>query len=274
MSGLLECRDVSVSLARRLVLTGATCAIRPGTLTAIFGPNGSGKSTLLRVLAGLLPPRDGVVSLDGTPINALGRRGIARRVAFLPQDSRCDFGFTVNEVVSMGRHAHRRRFQPAGDDDRAAVERAIVACDLGTLRDRPIDRLSGGERQRAAIARCLAAEPDVVLLDEPTAHLDLEHALDVLERCRSLSAAGCAVAVASHDVASVFRYASHALVLHRGSIVHLGPAAEVLTSEVCEGVFAVVAEQVAAAGGTALVFSPLRHGRGTDGPSHRNDSQE
>jgi iron complex transport system ATP-binding protein len=256
MNARLEGHDVSVVRGGRRILESASVVVAPGTLTAVVGPNGSGKSTLLRVLAGLWAPASGSVTLNGQPIGAMPRREMARRLAFLPQDTRCDFAFTVQELVAMGRHPHRGRFQPEGAGDRHAIEAAIAMCDLEDLRQRTVDRLSGGERQRVAIARCLATEPEAILLDEPTAHLDLEHALSIVALCRSLADAGRTVALATHDLGTVVRYATHVLVLHNGRVAGFGTPSGVLTPEMCRKVFSVDTEILTTAHGSrAFVFS-------------------
>jgi iron complex transport system ATP-binding protein len=158
----------------------------------------------------------------------------------------------------MGRHPHRGRFTAENDRDRGAIQSAIARCDLGHLVHRPIDRLSGGERQRVAVARCLAAEPSVALFDEPTAHLDLEHAFDTFERCQALAAAGCAVAVATHDLGAAARFATEVIVLDRGRVVASGAPEEVLATGVCDEVFAVAAEMVQSSAGSVFVFNRRR----------------
>ena len=256
MIPVVEGRDVSVVRGGRAILDSATVRLAPHSLTAVIGPNGSGKSTLLRVLAGLWNASSGAVTLGGVAIRSLPRRDVARRLAFLPQDTRCDFALTVDEMVSMGRHPHRGRFERESERDRYAIGYAMATCDLGDLRFRRVDRLSGGERQRVAIARCLAAEPDIVLLDEPTAHLDLEHALSILTLCRSLADAGRAVAIATHDLSVVAQFATHVLLLNHGRIVGSGTPEQVLTPASCRSVFAVDSEIVATADGRrAFVFS-------------------
>ncbi len=247
---LLEASKVSVRRGGRLTLDGVTARLVPGQMTAILGPNGSGKSTLLRVLAGLWTPETGEVLLDAKPLRSLSRREAARRIAFLPQDTRCDFAFTVEEIVTMGRHPHRGRFEPAREADRLAVDKALARCDIEPLRHRTLDTLSGGERQRVAVARCLASEPEVLLLDEPTAHLDLAHAMALADLGLSLAASGQAVALATHDVALVYRYASQVVVLNLGHVVASGPPGEALGRHVWRDVFGVEAEAVA-----------TRHGR-------------
>ena len=256
MTAVLSGTDLTVVRGRRRILDSATLAFAPGAITAIVGPNGSGKSTLLRALAGVWQPASGTVTLDGRPLAGMSRRDIATRVSFLPQDTHCDFAFTVEEMVAMGRHPHRGRFAPERMRDRAAIENAIVRCDLDHLRTRTIDRLSGGERQRVAIARCFATEPAVLLLDEPTAHLDVEHTLTILTLCRTLASTGTAIAVAMHDLGTVLRFASHAALLHGGRIVASGLPGEVLTPGRCRHVFGVDIEVLTTADGRpALVFS-------------------
>lgn len=256
MTPAVEGRNVSVVRGGRAILVDATVGLTSHSLTAVLGPNGSGKSTLLRVLAGLWPVSNGVVMLDGVAMGDLPRRDVARRLAFLPQNTRCDFALTVDEMVSMGRHPHRGRFERERECDRQAIESAIATCDLGRLRLRRVDRLSGGERQRVAIARCLAAEPGIVILDEPTAHLDLEHGLSILALCRSLADAGRAVAIATHDVSAIAQFATQVILLNHGRIVGDGTPEQVLTPARCRSVFAVDSEIVATADGRrAFVFS-------------------
>jgi iron complex transport system ATP-binding protein len=254
MSAALTASRLVVDRGGRRILDASELTLERGTLTAILGPNGSGKSTLLRALAGVWPAGD--VRLGEAPIARMPRRDLARRLAFLPQDTRCDFAFTVEEIVAMGRHPHRGRFAPEQAENRQAVDAALRTCDLDALRLRTIDRLSGGERQRVSIARCLAADPQVLLLDEPTAHLDLEHALGIFALCRRFAGEGRTVAVATHDIATVSRYATRIVLLHAGRIVASGSPMDVLTPEACRAVFAVEAEVVTSARGEhAFVFA-------------------
>ena len=182
VSVVLNGHELTVVRHGRRILDEVTVTLTPGVLTAVIGPNGSGKSTLLRVLAGVWPLTNGAVTLDEEHTRCrCPRREVARRLSFLPQETRCDFAFTVEEIVAMGRHPHRGRFAGENIHDREAVHDALTTCDLLHLRARNVTRLSGGERQRVALARCLAAQPDVLLLDEPTAHLDLEHTLSVFD---------------------------------------------------------------------------------------------
>lgn len=257
MSIELEARGVTVRRGGRALLDNVAASVRRGVLMAVIGPNGSGKSTLLRILAGLWQPSAGSVTLGGVALGALGRAEIARRVTYLPQDVRCDFAFTVQEMVAMGRHPHRNT---RGEHERGvrAIDVAIGVCGLDHLRARTVDRLSGGERQRVAIARCLAAEPTVLLLDEPSAHLDLEHTLRIFALGRQLADSGRAVVIATHDISAISRVATTALVLHGGRCVGAGSLPDVLTGELCRDVFGVERQAVPRVGEQpVLVFSTV-----------------
>lgn len=255
MSAILAGRELVVMRGGRRILDDVTVTLARGALTAVIGPNGSGKSTLLRVLAGLWAPTSGEATLDGEPLERMPRRNIARRVSFLPQETRCDFAFTVEEIVAMGRHPHRGRFSAENGRDREKVVDALATCDLLHLRTRSITRLSGGERQRVALARCLAAEPDILLLDEPTAHLDLEHALSVLTLCRALAASGTTVVLATHDLGTVARFATHTILLHAGRNIATGSPATVLTPARLREAFAVETQIITTVDGrSAFVF--------------------
>jgi iron complex transport system ATP-binding protein len=256
---VLEVRSITLRRNGRSILDSISLTITPGTLVAIVGPNGSGKSTLLRVLAGLWHASSGSVLLDGFPLQRLRRRDLARRVAFVPQDTRIDFSFTVEEVVAMGRYAHRQRFASEGREDHAAIEAAIERCDVAHLRNCPANALSGGERQRVLIARSLAAVPQVIVLDEPTASLDIEHALDILQLCRELACEGRAVVLATHDLDAAAHHASTVELLDHGHLVASGPPANVLSPASVRRVFRVCGELVHTVDGAPhLVFQTAK----------------
>jgi iron complex transport system ATP-binding protein len=235
----LAAAGAGFAIGGRWLVRGATLAVDAGRLVALVGPNGSGKSTLLRLLAGVWTPTAGQVTLDGAPLGRLRRRDVARAVTLVPQDTHIAFPFSVREIVAMGRHAHLGRFDREGDADRAAVARALERADVAALGDRDATALSGGERQRVLIARSLATEAPHLLLDEPTASLDVAHALDVLALCRRLADDGHAVAVALHDLNLARRFASDAALLRGGAVVAAGPATEVLTPAAVGDVFGV-----------------------------------
>jgi iron complex transport system ATP-binding protein len=248
----LEARGVAVARGGRRILDGVNLKVEPGVVMAMAGPNGSGKSTLLRALAGIWPVSDGSVALDGKPIGALGRRVIAQRIAFVAQDNRLDFAFSVAEIVAMGRYPHRGRFERATSADRCAIEEAMESCGVSELRTRAVNTLSGGERQRVVIARSLAVQPEFILLDEPTANLDVEHAIRILDLCAALARAGKAVVVATHDLNAVVRYTSQAVLIESGRIAFSGPRSEIVTTRTLEEVFGVRAELLASADGSPV----------------------
>ena len=234
----LAARSVTAGYGDRVALRGADIELSGGELVAVVGPNGAGKSTLIRVLAGLLRPRSGTVSLDGVDLRALDRRRIARRIAVVPQVFDTLFPFSVREVVGLGRTARLGFFGRAGDADRAAVTHAMGELDLEALASRPIDALSGGERQRALLAMALAQEADVLLLDEPTAHLDPAHQLATLALLRRLAAERRLVVVAVlHDLNLASALASRIVVIADARIRSDGPPSRVLTDELVRSVF-------------------------------------
>lgn len=246
---MLELRNVSVERGGRRILEDASLCVSPGELKAIVGPNGGGKSTLLRVLAGLWTPVAGEVLLDGCPLSAVPRREVACCISYVPQDEQITFEFTVEEVVAMGRYPHRGRFARETAEDRRIVAAAMERCDVAHLRGRAVRTLSGGEHQRVLIARSLAVQSSFILLDEPTASLDLEHALDVLELCRQLSQEGKAVLLATHDLNAVARYAGEAVLVEGGRIVGSGCREQVLSPENLEQTFGIRAELLASRDG-------------------------
>jgi len=245
----LELQGVWVDRGGRRVFSDANLSVAPGRLQAIVGPNGSGKSTLQRVLGGMWAPTQGSVLLDGRPLSSLPRSALARAISYVPQNERIGFEFTVDEVVSMGRYPHRGRFAPESEDDRRIILDAIERCDLGGLRERVVSTLSGGEHQRVLIARSLAVQSKFILLDEPTANLDVEHSIEVLELCRELALEGKAVVLASHDLNAVARYATDVALIEAGHFVGCGRLEEVLTPQNLERTFGVRAEILASTDG-------------------------
>jgi len=250
----LAATAVTASYGPRVVLRDCSFSMGSGEIVAIVGPNGAGKSTLLRILAGLLRPWAGAVSLDGQDIARLSRAAVARRIAVVPQIFDTLFPFTVREVVGLGRTARLGAFGRASADDVAAVDRAVAELELGPLASRRIDRLSGGERQRAVLAMALAQETDVLLLDEPTVHLDPGHQLATLELLRELGTRRrLAVCAVLHDLNLASAFASRIVVIADGRTVREGTPLEVIERDLVQAVFGDGLEVIARDGHPAVV---------------------
>lgn len=255
MSGM-ELRAAGVEIDGRWLVKDASLDLRPGRLTILVGLNGSGKTTLLRLLAGLWPPSEGEVTLNGREISSLPRRELARHVSYVPQDTHLGFAFTVRDVVMMGRHPHLGRFEREREQDRRSVEEAMRRADVLGLADRLVTEISGGERQRVIIARSLATEAGTILLDEPTANLDIAHVLDVLDLCRQLATdQGKIIVIATHDLNAAARYADQIVLLQAGRIVACGSPSDVITDSAIREIFGVRLERaISAKGESAYLF--------------------
>lgn len=222
----------------RRALDGVDLVVPAGSVSAILGPNGSGKSTLLRLLLGAVRPDAGRVTFRGRPVEAWRRRELARRIGVVPQGEEAVFPLTVRELVAMGRYPHLGGWRREREADRRAVEEAMRRCDVLDLADRPLATLSGGERQRARIARALAQQPEVLVLDEPTASLDVRHEMAVFELLAALAAEdGVTVVLVTHALNLAARYADRLLLLANGRAAAEGPPGRVLNRTVLEAVY-------------------------------------
>lgn len=247
----ISARQISVSVQNTPLLRGIDLDLPAARWTSIVGPNGAGKSTLLGALTGDVPIAEGEVRLDGRPLGDWSAGDLARTRAVLLQANQVSFPFTVREVVEMGRSPWVGRTSAADDD--AAISEAIERTDIAHLLDRPFTALSGGEKARASLARVLAQQTDVVLLDEPTAALDLRHQEEVLVVARSLAAAGRAVVVVLHDLSLAAARADRIAIVDDGRIVSVGEPADVLTPERVEQVYGIKVHVLPAPDGHPLV---------------------
>ncbi|HZY91654.1 MAG TPA: ABC transporter ATP-binding protein, partial [Thermoplasmata archaeon] len=239
----LEVEGVTVAFGPRTALVDATVSVEAGEVVGLAGPNGSGKTTLLRAALGLVPLERGIVRLSGEDVGRLDIRERARRVAWVPQTEAPQDNVPAFDYVLFGRYAHLAPFEGERAEDRHHAEAALRAVDLWERRGSGILELSGGERQRVLLARALAQEAPLLLLDEPTAHLDVGHQLDLLDRVRSLAHRhGTAVVVALHDLNLAARYVERVLVLDHGRIVNDGSPSEILSPELLREVWGVDAE--------------------------------
>lgn len=232
---------LSVELGGTPILHDLSFSIPAGNWIGLLGPNGSGKTTLLRALGGLLP-YSGSLLLQSRSLSLWKDRERARVVAFVRQRPSLDFDFTVEEVVSLGLAPHLSWLERPSTTQRERVRAALADTDLTDLLDRSVSTLSGGEQQRVQLAQALAQDAPVLLLDEPTAHLDVHHQYDLMERIAALVRAGRTVVAAFHDLAFAARYADRLLVLNEGTLTADGMPADVLTSRLIRNVFKMAAD--------------------------------
>ncbi|MEU5844342.1 heme ABC transporter ATP-binding protein [Rhodococcus sp. NPDC047139] len=227
--------DVSLRRGEREILHGVDFAVRTGEIVALVGPNGAGKSTLLAAMSGDHPISGGRVEIDGRPLDRWSPIALARRRAVLPQQHSVGFPFTARQVVRMGRAAWART--PRQDDDDRIVAEALTTCDVEHLAERPFPSLSGGERARVALARVLAQDTETLLLDEPTAAMDLGHQEEIMQVVRARADDGHAVVVVLHDLGLAAAYADRICVLEQGHLVADGAPDDVLGEELLGRVY-------------------------------------
>ncbi len=235
---MLRVRGLSVRRGRRVVLRDVGFEADAGSITCVLGPNGAGKSTLLKAVAGLLPC-EGERTIGGADIGAMSTHERAKAMAYVPQQSALDAPLDVATVVAQGRYAHTGGLGAPSAKDRAAVGAALARTDLSALAGRRFDRLSVGERRRVLLARALATEAKIVLLDEPTAALDVRHALELHALLRELADDGFCVLVVLHALDDARRHTDRALLIDRGALLASGPSAEVVDEERVRDVYGV-----------------------------------
>jgi iron complex transport system ATP-binding protein len=265
---VIEIEDLTVELGGRQVLRDLSLSVPSGEFLGLVGPNGAGKTTLLRTVNGLVEPAGGRVEVAGEPVAGRSARDLARRVATVPQETSLGFDFTARDVIAMGRTPHQSRFAAADEGDRSAVGRALDCTETAAFADRPVGELSGGERQRVLLARALAQETPVLLLDEPTASLDINHQVATLSLVRELTREppdeggrkGSRTAVAAiHDLDLAARFCDRLALVADGGLVAVGLPREVLTSERLErayGVRTVVSDHPATGAPTVTALGP------------------
>ncbi len=237
--GGLSLREVSYKPEGTLILRDVSLSVAAGQFVGIVGPNGAGKSTLLRIIAAVLPASKGWVFLDGKEIGDLSSQKRARCLAYVPQRTAVSFPLRVREVVLLGRTPYLKRWQKETEEDFRIAEEAMALTDVTHLAGRDVTTLSGGEMQRVALARALAQRPSFLLLDEPTASLDLRHQLEVMDVLTRLSHRGVTILTALHDLNLASAFCSEVVLLKEGEIYALGSPKDVLTPQNLRAVFEV-----------------------------------
>lgn len=238
MEPVLTLKYIGFRYEQAWVLKGIDLQVHAGEILGILGPNGSGKSTLLKIMDGVLIPQEGEIRLRDTKLKDLRRSAVAREVAMVSQENHFRFSFSALEVVLMGRFPHLRRLQFEGKNDLAIVMDALKATHAMELAERSIHELSGGERQRVLLARALAQEPNIILLDEPTSFLDLKFKREIFRLIASLSKErGLSVVVVSHDIDLVSQYCNRLVMLKQGAVFAAGEPDDVITTSNIETVY-------------------------------------
>jgi len=255
VSALLRCDDVSFIRAGRALVDKVSLELSAGELVGLVGPNGAGKSTLLNLLAGLAATDAGSVTLDNKNINKINARQKSQLLAWVAQSGPVNWPLTVERIIALGRRPHLSTWQRLSKADEQAIEYAIAATDCEALRQQDATTLSGGERTRMLLARALAAEPTVLLADEPIAALDLRHQLQTMQLLRSFASVDKTCLVVLHDLSLASRYCDRLYLMHEGAIVAQGKPAEVLSDENFSRVYGV---EVVSGGEEVPYIVPLR----------------
>lgn len=252
--GLLEARNIHFRVQKRDVLRGINLVLGPGEIVALLGANGVGKTTLLRVLLGLAAPASGEILIDGATLASLSRREIARRLAYVPQVHLTPFPYTVREVVTMGRLPQKGVLSSPSEHDREVVRRVLDQLKIGHLSDRVYSEISGGERQLALIARALAQEAPILILDEPMANLDFGYQAILGRHLRELADRGYTILMSGHDPQFAYHASSRIALLIEGRLEHDGPPPEILTPATMRKLYGIEVESVTLPGGRTAFF--------------------
>jgi iron complex transport system ATP-binding protein len=240
---MLEIRDADFSYGTFKALSNISLAIEKGGFYGLMGPNGSGKSTLLHLLSGIFKPQRGEITVQGRPLMEINKRERARLLAFVPQDFQVDFPFTCREVVMMGRFAHQGLLGLESPEDERLVEESMKTTRTDGLAHRPITQLSGGEAQRVMLAQALAQGGELLLLDEPTSHLDIKFQVEIMELLKKLNEEkGLTIISSLHDLNLASHYCHHLFFIHDGRVSESGPVREIFTEEVISRVFGIEAK--------------------------------
>lgn len=239
---IVKVEDLHFSYGKNKVLSGINFDIDGFKMVGIIGANGSGKTTLLKNISGYLKPHRGSVYIAGKNVSGMNSREKARYIGYVPQDMYSDFEFSCIDIVMMGRTPYLRRFQRETENDLSIVKESMILTDTWDLRDRYINELSGGQRQRVYIARALAQQPKILLLDEPVSHLDIKYQIDILSMLKQLTSKNILVFAVLHDINLTSQFCDIILMMDSGKIISKGTPDEVLTVENIKKVFSIDAD--------------------------------
>ncbi|MGQ9464490.1 MAG: ABC transporter ATP-binding protein [bacterium] len=235
----VELKNLCFAYNQRIILKDITFAIEKGEFCGIIGPNGAGKSTLLRLIAGILRANSGKVSIMGQELEAFKNKEFARLVGFVPQQIHFYLNYTVEDIIAMGRYPYLEPFQVMKEEDVLAIEWAINQTQIRELCKRPINSLSAGERQMTVIARALAQQPALLLLDEPTAHLDIRHQSAIMELLKILNNQGITIIVVNHDLNLASLFCERLILLYKGRLHKIGAPKEIINKETIAEVYGI-----------------------------------
>ena len=252
----VEVRDLRFSYGRREVLKGVSFSAEYGEFLSILGPNGVGKSTLFRCMLGTLSPAGGGTWVDGRPVAGMKPAELARKIAYIPQSHNPVFHFTVLEMVLMGTAAQLGRFSVPGPKQRRLAEEALERLGIAGLRDRSYGGISGGERQLTLIARAIAQQANILLMDEPSASLDFGNRIRIMDAARQLAGEGCCIIQSTHDPDQAYRCSDKVLALHNGSVLAFGSPKETVCREVISALYGMEIEVYSLRGDTLRVCIP------------------
>ncbi|MCQ4628442.1 ABC transporter ATP-binding protein [Shinella sp. CPCC 100929] len=252
----LALKSLAFGYRDREIGHAVSLSLAEGEVLALLGANGAGKTTLFRSMLGLLPVKAGEVMLDGKPLSAWSRRERALRIAYVPQAHAAPFPFTVRDVVLMGRAAHLRAFAMPGERDRAIADAALESLGITGLADTPCTEISGGERQLALIARALAQQARIIVMDEPTANLDYGNQMRLLAHIRTLAGQGLAIVLSTHNPDHALQVADRVALLKDGTLMALGAPADTLTPQTLKDIYGIDVVIGRVEGSEALVCAP------------------
>jgi len=234
---IIEIQNACFSYNTKQVLHDISFALEQGEFLGIIGPNGAGKSTMLRLICGILKPEKGVIKVFGKNIEQIEPKQLAQKIAFVPQETHFTLDYTVEDIVLMGRYPYLKAFQKENKIDFEARDHGLEFTESQIFRKRTINSLSSGERQRVVLARALAQEPEILVLDEPTSHLDLHHQHAIMELLKKLNKQGMSIIVVNHDLNLASLYCGRLILMHQGKVFKQGSPAELINEKTLKEVY-------------------------------------